>query len=334
LIETYPGVVGFQSGQAINDNFIALIQAGRGQTEESLATSLRAMEIRRRIATGNPGYLPFAIDLAVSQANVAHRLALAGRTAEALATLQEATTNLRRFVDSNSRFGQIQRTLAELYLEMGNSERTLGRTDRSIAALGDALEIHSSPRAQAGAAIPDYKDELAAIHTGYADTLMAIGNLKDAHARYAEAVRIRERLIAHADGKLAYGAGFAASLRRLALTKSRSGDIVGASSDLHRAARLLRDQPSLSAEGWFDLACCHASLSGIAAQEHARNSSAEVGLEVGQALSALQRAIALGYRSLPAIRSEPGLAPVLVRPEFDPLMRDLAFPVEPFARDR
>jgi len=46
----------------------------------------------------------------------------------------------------------------------------------------------------------------------------------------------------------------------------------------------------------------------------------------------LQRAIEGGYRNLAELENDPSWRPIQDRPDFLMLLRDLAFPAEPFAR--
>jgi hypothetical protein len=48
-------------------------------------------------------------------------------------------------------------------------------------------------------------------------------------------------------------------------------------------------------------------------------------------MALLHQAVAMGYRSLDAFRTEDALDPLRSRPDFRLLLDDLAFPADPFA---
>jgi hypothetical protein len=75
----------------------------------------------------------------------------------------------------------------------------------------------------------------------------------------------------------------------------------------------------------------HAALAGVADQPNSGVSAAQAASEVDTAITSLRRAIAMGYRSPNAFRTDDALDPLRNRPEFRLLAMDLAFPAEPFA---
>jgi hypothetical protein len=84
---------------------------------------------------------------------------------------------------------------------------------------------------------------------------------------------------------------------------------------------------------FYNLACGHAQLAGIATLPGSGMTAAEGRTEAERAMQWLGRAIAAGYRNVALMRKDPDLKPLLSRLDFQLLMMDLAFPSEPFAKD-
>ena len=84
-------------------------------------------------------------------------------------------------------------------------------------------------------------------------------------------------------------------------------------------------------EQWYETACCHAELSGLAGVAGSGISADRSAPEANAAMDLLHKAAALGFRNADAIRTEAALDPLRDRPDFRLLMMDLAIPEEPFA---
>jgi hypothetical protein len=93
-----------------------------------------------------------------------------------------------------------------------------------------------------------------------------------------------------------------------------------------------RGLPSRTNEGWFETACAHAALAGLAGRAGSGVSAAEAVTEADAAMALLRRAVAMGYRSPDVFRAEGALDPLRDREDFRALMMDLAFPAQVFAR--
>jgi hypothetical protein len=130
-----------------------------------------------------------------------------------------------------------------------------------------------------------------------------------------------------------YRSHLAYSLRRRGLARRGLGELAGAAADARRALMLYDALPSRSGEEWFETACCHAALAGLAGQPGAGVSAAE-GEEAARAMGLLHEAVGMGYRDATAFRTEAALDPLRARDDLQILMMDLAMPTEPFAAAR
>lgn len=104
------------------------------------------------------------------------------------------------------------------------------------------------------------------------------------------------------------------------------GRTAAAHAAFERAARLLGSGPSPSTIGLYNLACAWSLCAGASGHDATRAAESE------RALEAIRRAIALGYRNMRSIASDSDLDPIRRHPGFAPLLQDLAFPKDPFAR--
>ena len=84
----------------------------------------------------------------------------------------------------------------------------------------------------------------------------------------------------------------------------------------------------------FNAAMIHTEMAGLALRPDSGVSAMEGRAEADRAMTWFRRAIDGGYRPLTQILAEPVLNPLRSRPDFRLLVMDLAFPKDPFARDR
>ncbi len=89
--------------------------------------------------------------------------------------------------------------------------------------------------------------------------------------------------------------------------------------------------PSPTGEHWFLCASAHASLSALAGQAGSGVSTAEATSEADAAMTMLHKAVATGYHTADAYRTEDALDPLRSRDDFRLLLMDLEFPAAPFA---
>jgi hypothetical protein len=110
--------------------------------------------------------------------------------------------------------------------------------------------------------------------------------------------------------------------------------MAGAAADARRAVALSEGLSSLSGREWFEIACAHAALAGLAGRAGSGVSAAEAVTETDAAMALLRKAIAMGYRAVRVSRIEDALDPLRDREDFKLFMMDLAMPADPFAAAR
>jgi hypothetical protein len=90
--------------------------------------------------------------------------------------------------------------------------------------------------------------------------------------------------------------------------------------------------PKLSGEQTYFFSCACAQLSGLAWEADSGVPVGEGNAAADRAMDLLRRAVAMGYADLEDYRNESNLDPIRGRADFEVLMMDLAFSVDPFAR--
>ena len=103
------------------------------------------------------------------------------------------------------------------------------------------------------------------------------------------------------------------------------GDPAGAAADARRALFLFEELPSRTSEDWWETACCHAMLAGLAGINGAEVSAAEGNAEADRAMALLRKAVGMGYRDA-AFRTESTLDPLRQREDFKELLAELEKP--------
>ena len=121
-------------------------------------------------------------------------------------------------------------------------------------------------------------------------------------------------------------------MRRRGLARRDLGDPAGSAADVRRALELFDGLAYRQGEHWFETACCHATLAGLAGLDGAGVSAAEGEGEAARAMGLLRKAIDMSYRGGAAYRTEDALDPLRDREDFKLLMMDLAMPADPSAR--
>ena len=150
-----------------------------------------------------------------------------------------------------------------------------------------------------------------------------LGREAEARDGYERAIALCERLVAENPTRTLYRSHLAWSFRRRGLARRALGDPAGAAADARRALSLLEGLPSRSGEDWFETACCHAALAGLAGRDGAGVSAAEGKAEADQAMALLRKAVGMGYRDAGAFRTDSALDPLRQREDFKKLLAEL-----------
>jgi tetratricopeptide (TPR) repeat protein len=180
--------------------------------------------------------------------------------------------------------------------------------------------------------VRDYRDAQSASHSNLAQLLCSSGRMAEARDDYDRAIALREALIREVPEATSYRSELAQGLRLRGQVKRALGDPAGAAADTRRALGLYDGLPMRSGQEWYDTACCHAALAGLAGAPGSGVSVVDGPAEADQAMGLLGKAVGMGFRTPNAFRTEAAFGSLRDRDDFRLLMMDLAMPADPFAR--
>jgi serine/threonine-protein kinase len=334
LVETNPSVTNFQDKLVAVWHDAANVVSELGRYDEALAGYERARALRVRMVAEHPELPELRYNLGAQDNSIGESLFAAGRLDAALVATERARDVLEAVVAANPRVPDYRRELAVSHHIIGVMHLVSGGPDRASPALERAREIRARLATETPAVL-QYELDLA-------ETLAAIGSLHARARRLPEALESFEQARAKL-AKLAESSPSHATVRRdlaavhnqIASVRSEVGPRAEARASAERALALLEPLPRPIADELYQLALAHAlgaELDGpdpipTTAEERTRREA-----HADRAVSLLRRAIAGGYRRLAELEDEPGWRPLRHRPDFQMLLRDLAFPVDPFAR--
>ena len=254
-------------------------------------------------------------------------LSATGKPSQALRSHEAARAIFERLARDNPTMTRFQGDLALSHNNIGVLLSVTGKPAEALRSHGAARTIFER-LARDNPKVLDYLNVVARCHTDAAVALRRLGRPAEARDACAKAIALREALVREVPGILWYRSELAGSLRRRSLARSDLGDLTGAAADARRAIALWDGLPSRAGSDWFETACAHAALAGLAGS----GVSADEGVaEAGAAMDLLRKAVAMGYRRLDTFRTDDALDPLRSRNDFRLLMMDLAFPAHPIA---
>ncbi len=327
LVAANPAITTYRSDLGSTYTDLGVLLAESGRSREAEAEFRAGVSNERVLAEANPTVTEFRDRLATGHVNLGELLSETGRPSEAEPEYRAAQALFRGLAEANPAVTYYRFGLAYTQVRRGLLLSQAGRPseaeseDRAAVAIYRDLADHS-PK------VPQYRDGLATALTNLGDVLGRCGRLAEAREAHDRAIALCERLVTEHPKAASYRGNLASALRRRGLARRDLGDVAGAAADPRRALAILDGRASRSRLDWYETACCHAALAGLAG-------SADSGpAEADRAMDGLRRAVGMGYRNLDAVRTELALDPLRDREDFRLLLMDLAMPDEPFAPGR
>ena len=331
LADSEPPVSEFRTILAKTHDIVAWLKSNSGESSQAESEYREALAIRKQLADDNPAVVEFRDSLAISHITLGWLLSNCGKQSDAEAEFGRALEIRQQLADDYPDRPQFQRSLATSLLEFG---WRLAQAGKAGDAIGYYTREESIRQTLAGASsvTPADTDLLANCQTNMADALRRSGRLNESLAACERALAVREPLVeAHVEVP-GFRAGLGETLLRLGQVRCDLENHPGAIAAWKRALAHYDRCKSLNQEQTFYQACCHAGLAELAGRPGSGVSAAEGPVRCGEAMATLRQAIAMGFRDVDAYRTESALDSLRKRPEFQFLMMDLAFPVEPFAK--
>jgi eukaryotic-like serine/threonine-protein kinase len=302
-----------------------------GKMQEALAAYEEARAILARLAAAHPDDVEYQRLLAWCHNDTGLVLALEGKMSEALAAFEQSRRVKQNVAEDHPEVAEYRWDLAMSYSNIGIPLREIARSDEALRMHREALVLGEA-LARAYPAVIPFQINLANHLNEAGDDLRMLGRVAEARASFEKGVAILEGLrranptLAEVQSYLIQG------LRGLGATLYAGGETGEAVATWRRAIGIgTRVRPSYG-ETLYYLASCHALLGGVAGKPGSGLSAQDRRTELDLAMETLRRAVAAGYRSASWLQRDPDLDPLRSRPDFKPLLMDLAMPAAPFAR--
>ncbi len=312
---------------------IGRVEYNTGHAEEALASHEQARTIRQGLAEANPGITQFQTDLVVSDHDIGAIERASGHRVLALASYERARAISQKLAEANPEVTQFQSDLAQSHNDIGFLQHEAGNLEAALASLERAQAILKK-LADANPAVTRFEGDLAQDHQVIGSILDQTGHPTEALASYERARAILQRLAELYPTLTLFQNRLAMSHSYVGLARRRAGRPAEAAAEFQRAVGIMERLSSLQPDGYnlYNLACFRSLLSGIAAEPGSGLSSAEVSNLGEQAVLALRRAAAAGFRDIGFMRRDTDLDSLRGRADFQMLLLDVGFPKNPFGR--
>jgi serine/threonine-protein kinase len=331
LIDQYPAITRSHRNLALCRSDLGFLLATTGRPREAEAEHRAAIAILQRLTEENPANTDVRGLLANSHRGLSRLLALAGKPGGAEAECRTALAIDQKLAGDDPKKTFFRSLVAESRVSLGRVLFVTGKPGEAEAECRMALAIFQSLADEnPGDAI--VRDGVASSLVNLGDAVRSMGRPAEARSEYERAIALFEQPVLQNPAGAWHRYMLACSLRRRALILRALGDPAGAAADVQRALALYDGPAPRAIEFMFEAGCCHAMLAGLAGRAGSGISAAEGARESERAMEWLRRAVALGYRNAHELRMESALDLLRGRADFRPLMLDLAFPADPFAR--
>jgi serine/threonine-protein kinase len=315
---------------------IARLHRQMGHADQALAAFGQAVADFEAVAA----YIPSRKgDLAWALLNLGALLAELGRSTEAMRVLERSVAVGEETARAEPHSYYVRQDVAASYNVLGNLHNSFGRADEAIRCHEQACAIMERLVAEA----PTYKDhdehmaDLARAYNNLGYDLTDLGRQAQALETLERGRRIRLALYAAQPANTGWRSDTARSHYHLARLRVWNGPAAEAQRELRKSEELLDGLPVLVPEDLYVRACVaalHLPLIGSGSIRPTAEEQAERRKYADQALGALRRAVAGGFRNIPLFKNDRALDPLRALPDFQALMMDVGFPSDSFAPDR
>jgi eukaryotic-like serine/threonine-protein kinase len=329
LVDDEPGVAEFRRGLADTHRLLSRELYLTGHPAAAEAESRRSLVLYRKLADDNPAVTRFRGEEALSRVGLGRLLMLTGKPGPegeyraAIAILQKLVDDNPTDTDHRTNLAICHNYFGPLLLHMG---RTAEARDECLATLALCQRLADEHPTTHRVRIVSW----SLLNLG--DVERSLDRKADAKHLYERATSITEPLF-HENPKDADRRNDLVELIwRRAMTLRDLGDPSGGAAEVRRALRLCEDLPPRTVTYLLETACCHALLASQAGREGSGVAIAEGQMAGDRAMNCLRQAVEMGYRNGNELRFEAALDSLRSRPDFQLLMRDVAFPIDPFCR--
>jgi serine/threonine-protein kinase len=297
-------------------------RARTGRTSEGLRSLGRERDILERLLAAHPDNTLYRNQLAQAYGELGMIQAYAGQLPEALRSQQQAAALLKRLTADDPETAVYRRRLGQVETDAGRVLSDAGRPGEGLPHFERGLSILEKVAAEMPG-VDSYQRAVAECHDVLGSALARTGRRDEALRSLTQARATLKRLVDDHPDFIAYQADLAENYLWTGAVYQDLGRPAEALRELWNARELL-GRMSPGGGNLYDLARTESRLVALAG-------TGELKPQADRAMEALRRAVARGYRSPYALRSDPSLDPLRSRPDFQTLLLDLQFPGDPFA---
>jgi tetratricopeptide (TPR) repeat protein len=295
---------------------------GSGGTADALASFDAAGAVLAEIARSDPGDVEVIRDLAGNYFNCGLLNKSLGRQ-EAAQTDYERSLELRerlaREHPDEPRFtldvGMVLHDIGAIQRERRQFAQARLSAQRSIDTLENLLRAHPG-NAEYRNALSRSLDDFGLIAAELGQPDEAVKALRRAHDLCEQTAREHPRVLQYQNDLISNDIDFGATLRKV----GRGAEAV---TVYREAAKFLAGLPEPSADRLYDLACCHAQLRALTDSAGSGLSPKDGAAEGDQAVAALRRAVAAGYKDAAHMKQDKDLDSLRGLEDFKKLIADL-----------
>ena len=320
---------GASFGNGLNNRARILRRLGR--LDEAEAVFRAGRDVYERLAKEEPAVPGHRDMLALISNNLAGLLARRFQFAPALPMARRAVTEYEMLTKDHP-------TVLVYAESMVMSRETLGQVLVNLGSKEEALHVLSAAVAAAEILVSSHPDKplflqrLIESRTGLAGVEASLGRFDRAVATLERASRrLQEAVTRHPNS-----AEFRVLVWEVASTRA---DILlkqGRPAQAVEGLETLSGEPCPEGVSYYNVACLYTRAAKMTLDDP--HASAEPAQEArtrnynNRAIDILRKAVAMGFRDVKQFAQDRDLDPVRNRPDFQLLMMDVAFPVQPFAR--
>jgi tetratricopeptide (TPR) repeat protein len=323
-----PNVLNYRRSLAVHHANLGALLHSDGQPMESESEYRSALHLVEGLVAEKPGLLDYRSMNTLYSSNLALLLRATGRSEVAASAYDGVVAELESLSGEFPEMPDLRTILASACQYRGEVQGILGRSKEADETLDRAIGLAGS-LASRWPGIPSYRVRASLALAGLA--YVALGRLETDRGR-----RLLERGIQHLDAALAADPESRSHRFLMLRPTSALAQLQMQEGDSRAAlttARRITELPRNGIEHYN--AACFLSL---IVQALRRSTVPEFERDAmdrslsDEAVDHLSKAVALGYRNVKLMATDPDLDPLRSRPDFQLLMIDLTFPRDPFAK--
>jgi eukaryotic-like serine/threonine-protein kinase len=324
-------LIGQMLARNLGNMGVSLINHGRHA--EALAAYERAQDVLKVARAANPTIVSLGTISAWIDGAAGHVLALLGRKEEALAALVRAREAREMAIKANPAVTRNREQLEWVLFQTADIHRAAGRMSDALEALerrrqvaAGLVESHPQNR--------DYRLTFASACTDLGDVQATMGKPAEAMESFEAALSVHRKLVEAEPPTASHRSNLAATFLLRGIALRRCGRPADAVQDFRQSISILQALAEPTPEDYYNMARAQSLMSGAAALPGSGLTTADSRAAALEAMTSLQLSVGAGWQDLALMRADTELAPIRSRPEFQLLMMDVAFPADPFSKDR